>query len=266
VDADDHAYDWLSLNADTWQATVKGEPKSIKIQDAMYQTWSDLFDRKTFTPSVSAYLKAWHSKFDFFGDQPFFQVTESEYDHFVSEKKRVATGTGTVALKQIDRRVSESAHSPAIFAPKAGTAKNELKLPELIRWVISYQNYTGVTDKSKVVTADKYSASPGWLYKLNPVFAQGDDLFETLMLNLVLVHPDDVKHTRRYAHNNRNGNGIQTLTISNIVNNSSNQRTWQSYTRPGHVCCIFSGMTIFSRQSLVQACRLLITTMPLSNR
>lgn len=199
VDAEDHAYDWLTLNSETWQATVKGEPKSIRIQDAMYQTWSDLFDRKTFTPSVRAYLKAWHSKFDFFGDQPFFQVTESEYDHFVSEKKRVATGTGTVALKQIDRRVSESANSPAIFAPKAGTAKNELTLPELIRWVISYQNYTGVTDKSKVVTADKYSSSPGWLYKLNPVFAQGDDLFETLMLNLVLVHPGDVKHTRGYA-------------------------------------------------------------------
>lgn len=199
IDAADRPYTWLDFDDTTWQVRGEVKAKRAEIVDDLYRTWQTLFEQKTLTPAVSQYLQAWRAQFDFLGEHPFAQVTQSEYDSFVSEKKQVATGTGTVALKQIDRRVSESANSPAIFAPKAGIAKDELSMDELVRWVIAYQNFTGVTDKSKVVTPDKYSASPGWLYKLDPVFAQGDDLFETLMLNLILVHPDDERHVRGYV-------------------------------------------------------------------
>lgn len=195
VDAEDKAYEWLSLNPKTWQlddAVDDDDSESIVID--LEQTWQTLFENKKFTPAVLNYLHVWHTRFDFFGERPFLQVTQDEYDHFVLEKKRVATGTGTVAVKQIDRRVSESANSPAIFAPKAGNSKTHLTIDELIRWLIAYQNYTGVTDKTKVVMDDKYSTSPGWLYKLNPVFANGRNLFETLMLNLALINPNDPEY------------------------------------------------------------------------
>src|SRR5699024_8999282 len=61
-------------------------------------------------------------------------------------------------------------------------------LDELIRWVITYQNFTGVTDKTKVVTEEKFSNPAGWVYRLNPVFVKGQTRFETLLLNLVLVN------------------------------------------------------------------------------
>ncbi|WP_279403659.1 type I-E CRISPR-associated protein Cse1/CasA [Secundilactobacillus kimchicus] len=59
--------------------------------------------------------------------------------------------------------MSESANSPAIFAPKAGSFKNRLTLAEITRWLITYQNYTGVTDKTKIDTAEKFSTPSGWL-------------------------------------------------------------------------------------------------------
>ena len=85
--------------------------------------------------------------FDFFGQKPFYQVTTEDYDALVPKNKSVAAGKGQVLVKQLNRRVSESAHSPAIFAPKSGEVKNEMSLDELVRWLITYQNFTGVTDK-----------------------------------------------------------------------------------------------------------------------
>ena len=51
-----------------------------------------------------------------------------------------------------------------------------------MRWILTYQSFTGVTDKTKLINKP---VSSGWLYGLNPVFAQGENLFQTLMLNLV---------------------------------------------------------------------------------
>ena len=62
-----------------------------------------------------------------------------------------------------------------------------MNLSQLIRWIITYQSFTGVTDKTKITSKEKFSVSSGWLYGLNPVFAQGENLFQTLMLNLVFL-------------------------------------------------------------------------------
>lgn len=126
----------------------------------------------------------------FFGGTPFYQVTADEYDQLVPAKKKIATGTGTVSVKQINRQVSESGNTPAIFSPKVAEFKDQITIPELVRWLISYQNFTGVTDKTKIEMEEKFSNPAGWLYRLNPVFAKGQTLFDTLMLNLVLVQTD----------------------------------------------------------------------------
>lgn len=50
-----------------------------------------------------------------------------------------------------------------------------------------YQNIAGVTDKNKVASA----TSAGWYYKLNPILVEQNNLFKTLMLNLVLDTYED---------------------------------------------------------------------------
>lgn len=197
-DAKGEPYEWLEINSETLQVATPVDTFSYQSDDLL-DTWEKLSERGEFTDIVSKYLTEYQNKFDFFGESPFYQVTATEYDQLVPAKKRIATGTGTVAIKQINRQVSESGNTPAIFSPKAAEFKNQVSIPELVRWIISYQNYTGVTDKTKIETDEKFSNSAGWLYRLNPVFAKGKSLFETLLLNLVLINDngDEEYHTQK---------------------------------------------------------------------
>lgn len=188
-DASGDPYDWLDLDEDLPQdSEVDEDGYEDDGQDDLLGTWQQLHQAGQLSTIVTQYLTRYKDCFDFFGRRPFYQVTTTDYDRLVPEKKRVEEGKGQVSVKQMNRRVSESGNTPALFAPKAGEAKNTVALDELIRWVITYQNFTGVTDKTKVVTEEKFSNPAGWVYRLNPVFVKGQTLFETLLLNLVLVN------------------------------------------------------------------------------
>lgn len=196
-DADGKLYSWLTTNDKAEVSIDADEFDEDDSEDDLFKTWQKLNQAGKFSSVVARYLETHADDFDFFGPRPFYQVTTEDYDALVPEVKRVAGGKGQVGIKQINRRISESGHTPAIFAPKAGEAKNDLSLDELVRWLITYQNFTGVTDKSKVVTAEKFSNSTGWIYRINPVFAKGKTLFETLLLNLILVNEwqDETEYT-----------------------------------------------------------------------
>ncbi|WP_125573785.1 type I-E CRISPR-associated protein Cse1/CasA [Levilactobacillus huananensis] len=196
-DAEGKLYDWLQTNEKAEVSIDMDEFDEDDSEDDLFKTWQNLSQAGQFSPVVTRYLKAHSDDFDFFGPRPFYQVTAEDYDALVPEAKRVAGGKGQVAIKQLNRQVSESGNTPAIFAPRAGETKNDLPLDELVRWIISYQNFTGVTDKSKVVTDEKFSNSAGWIYRINPVFAKGKTLFETLLLNLILVNDwqDEIAYT-----------------------------------------------------------------------
>ncbi|MDF7682375.1 type I-E CRISPR-associated protein Cse1/CasA [Lactobacillus sp. ESL0679] len=194
-DADGKPYEWLEKGTEQFlsDATIiKFYPKN-RIKQTVVKTWQSLYQKGHFTEIVTKYLEHYADKFAFFGEHPFYQVTKAEYDELVPANKAVAKGTGTVSVKQINRRISESNNTPALFAPKAGEGKNQIAVDELARWLITYQSFTGVTDKTKIKADEKFSVSPGWLYKLNPVFAQGKPLFETLMLNLVLFSQEPAR-------------------------------------------------------------------------
>ncbi|RMC51983.1 type I-E CRISPR-associated protein Cse1/CasA [Lactobacillus sp. ESL0225] len=194
-DAAGQLYDWLIEGTDQFGSDAKFDEDYDEedIEEDTLTTWHELYQKGQFSDLVIEYLKYYSDRFDFFGKHPFYQATKEEYDSLVPANKSVAKGKGTVAIKQINRRVSESNNSPALFSPKAGEYKNEMPIDELVRWVITYQNYTGVTDKTKITASEKFSVSPGWLYKLNPVLISGKSIFETLMLNLVLYNQGEQK-------------------------------------------------------------------------
>lgn len=196
VDQAGQKYDWVTLDDKMHLQSYKN-PKELKMKKALLKTWSTLYDKGSFSEAVFEYLDKNREVFDFFGDRPFYQVTAEQYDSFVPDNKKIARGSGTVDLMQINRLISQSGNSVAIFAPKSANRKNKLTLDELVRWVITYQNFTGVTDKTKVKAKEKMSNSRGWLYTLNPVYAQGKNLFETLMLNLLLFNPNKPTYTQQ---------------------------------------------------------------------
>lgn len=194
-DADGNPYEWLDVDKDT----MINSPNDMANIDDLIDTWDQLYENGKFSQIVLDYLELYADKFDLLSEEyPFYQVTKEQYDSLVPISKAVAKGKGTVAVKQMNRTISESNNSRAIFSPTTGQGKNRISLDELARWLITYQNFTGVTDKTKVNAKDKFSISKGWLYSINPVIAEGQNLFETLMLNLVLgdVNLEDTYHNQ----------------------------------------------------------------------
>lgn len=202
-DANGDAYDWIQLDEGNWTATLdEDQADLVYINDKLLETWNSLYQEGAFTKTVIDYLHKQEDKFNLFGNHPFYQLTSQEFDSLVPAEKGIATGIGTVAIKQINRLISESNNSPSIFSPKTRSSKNIVPLDELTRWLITYQNYTGETDKTKIKlkTSDKKSEaliSYGWLYSINPVFAKGSNLFESLMQNLVLHVKKEEEITQR---------------------------------------------------------------------
>lgn len=178
IDSNDEIYEDLDNNFQV------DEDDRDSYSEDLLDTWGDLYQKGSFTQGVTKYLEKYYDRFDFFGEHPFYQVSKEEYNSLVPDNKKVEKGKGTVAVKQLNRTISESANSPDIFTPKYGDYKNIVKIDELVRWIITYQNFTGVTDKTKVNTQNKFSISRGWLYGLNPVYIKGKDLFQTLIFNL----------------------------------------------------------------------------------
>ena len=201
--ANGEPYEWLTIQTDTMIA-MPDVDQGIYAEDSaveLLKTWDDLYKAQRFSDIVQKYLTTYQSRFDLFGGQPFYQATAAEYDAAVPKGKKVSVDDpkGTVGIKQINRQISESGNSVALFSPRSGFAKDTLTLAELSRWLVTYQNFTGVTDKTKITTSKEFSASLGWLYNLNPVFVRGGNLFETLMLNLILRQPGSAEAETYHA-------------------------------------------------------------------
>lgn len=152
-------------------------------EDALYQTWIDIWNAKEFPKVVYEYLEKWRERFFLYDDKyPFFQVTKE-----VIEKD--AAGGGEFYGKNINRLVSESNNKQAYFSPKDESYKEYIVDDELARWLITLQGYIGTSDKKKVGSAKTYSK--GWLYDLGGVYLQGNNVFETLMLNFVIAYNEN---------------------------------------------------------------------------
>lgn len=163
-----------------------GELEEIDLEDyedALYQTWIDIWNAKEFPKVVYEYLEKWRERFFLYDDKyPFFQVTKE-----VIEKD--AAGGGEFYGKNINRLVSESNNKQAYFSPKDESYKEYIADDELARWLITLQGYIGTSDKKKVGTAKTYSK--GWLYDLGGVYLQGNNVFETLMLNFAIARNEN---------------------------------------------------------------------------
>lgn len=188
--ADNEPYDWLTLDDTTLKVdSIDEDIEPDEINEDLLTTWHKLYQNGHFSKIVEDYLSLYSRHFDLFDeDVPFYQVTKSQYDSFVPEEKSIEHGKGTVAIKQLDRTISESNNTPDIFSPRTNQTKNKISLDALVRWLITYQNYSAVTDKTKVISKENFTNSKGWLYELNPVYVIGNSLFETLMLNMILVN------------------------------------------------------------------------------
>ena len=147
--------------------------------------WHEVWNSKKFPDAVFKYLEQWHDHFYLFDDKyPFFQVLKQDVD----SKNLGGKSPSEISGKNINRLISESNNKIAVFSPKDNVDNNKSSLtePQLARWIITLQSYAGLADKTMFGT-EKYKASKGWLFDLGGIEIIGANLFETLMLNCVLV-------------------------------------------------------------------------------
>ncbi|MFM9413561.1 type I-E CRISPR-associated protein Cse1/CasA [Peptococcus simiae] len=188
VDAQGNPYEGLQLD-DRYLPTNQGpvdDPEAYA--EALLDTWFDLWDQGSFPEVLADYLNAWHDRFYLFDEEyPFFQVSQD----VVAADKLSKSAPSLVSGKNINRLISESGNKIALFSPKYVRDKNKeiLTSPEVIRWLLTFQGYSGLSDKV-IFGKDKYKASKGWLFDLGGTTLAGDNLFQTLMLNFVALHPD----------------------------------------------------------------------------
>ena len=183
-DSNGDPYEFFEVDKKSFLQIGELEENDLEdYEDALYQTWIDIWNAKEFPKVVYEYLEKWRERFFLYDDKyPFFQVTKE-----VIEKD--AAGGGEFYGKNINRLVSESNNKQAYFSPKDESYKEYIVDDELARWLITLQGYIGTSDKKKVGSAKTYSK--GWLYDLGGVYLQGNNLFETLMLNFVVGHNEN---------------------------------------------------------------------------
>ncbi len=157
---------------------------------ALYRTWEMLWHSGQFPQIVIEYLQKWHDRFYLLDDKyPFFQVVAA--DIAPENIKNIRSNNPTTVLgRTINRLVSESGNKIALFSPKTDNNKSILSPSECARWLLTFQGYTGVFDKAKFRNHNYNNISKGWLFDIGGLFLEGNNLFETLMLNLVLLHPE----------------------------------------------------------------------------
>ncbi|MHC3403362.1 type I-E CRISPR-associated protein Cse1/CasA [Aerococcus sp. Group 2] len=185
MDASGQPYDQVDLTDRYQQMKDVDEFDEDDYVECLEETWQSIWEEGEFTEAVNNYLTAWHDRFYLFDDQyPFFQVTQADIGE---DKISMSNGT-SINAKNINRTISESNNKIALFSPKSGKNKDFLEANEIARWLLTFQGYTGLSDKV-IFGKEKYKVSKGWLFDIGGLYLGGGNLFETLWLNTILVHP-----------------------------------------------------------------------------
>ena len=165
---------------------LDGEPSPLEEKDDALDRWQELWDGKQFPMEpLQTYLDSVKERFWLFDEEyPFYQFPEA---------KELSKGEVKCKASKLNGSINESNNKARLFMGRHGEEKESLSYAEAARWLVHTVAYddstvkpTAAFNQRKANTKDK-TESPGcgWMGKLGLVYAEGDNLFETLMLNLV---------------------------------------------------------------------------------
>lgn len=156
-----------------------GNPAPIDDEDEAFERWKSLWDSKQFPEKpIRSYLETQREKFWLFHpERPFYQVPEA----------KIGTKYGAAKL---NGELSESNNKLRLFNACYGKERRLLTYQSAARWILyvnAYDDNSG-KPKGKGPNGEKLPAvGAGWLGKLGLITAEGRNLFETLMLNFVML-------------------------------------------------------------------------------
>lgn len=176
-----------------------GEEESIDSKKDALKRWKALWDKGNFSEkAVCEYFEKWHERFWLFHpDRPFGQVAG------------LKSGTDYTSAK-LNGEISESSNKIRLFASYSGEEKQSLTYSQTARWILYLNGYDDTSSKASKEEKERakkegrevLSTGAGWLGKLGLIFIKGNNLFETLMLNLVMINSGEVQSEQKPAWEN----------------------------------------------------------------
>lgn len=155
-------------------APLYDDGSTTATPDHVFRRWQAIWEGGAFPhPILRQYLEHYEDRFWLFHpERPFYQVPGLD------------RATEYTAAK-LNGELAESGNKIRLFASRSGETKGWLTYSEAARWLLYVNGYDDTSAKPK--TKNLPSPGAGWLGKLGLVSAMGNNLFETLMLNLTLL-------------------------------------------------------------------------------
>lgn len=137
--------------------------------------WGCLWEEGRFDiEKLNAYFKRWHRRFDLFDEKkPFFQVAGLD----------LAKGGSSARL------LFHQDNNPTLFTHLATSNPPELSPAAAARWLLGFMSFD--VGGTKTAEQGQKSAKAAMLNRGAVVQARGDNLFQTLMLNLCRYAPQE---------------------------------------------------------------------------
>lgn len=151
--------------------------EQFRTQEDAVDFWVQRWEKGLHTGNILQYLEKWKDRFYLFDSRyPFYQVPN------------LTKGTRYDVPKLIGT-ISESGNKVRQFSERDGEGKYFISDAEAARWLIHLNAYDDTSAKPTKTDDGSKRLSPGagWLGKIGPVYAEGENLEETLLLNLVLA-------------------------------------------------------------------------------
>jgi CRISPR system Cascade subunit CasA len=157
-----------------------GKPSPLNNVGQALERWQQLWNLGKFPcKAVEKYLKYYEERFYLFHpERPFYQVPA------------LTKGTEYSAAKLMGD-LSESGNKGRLFSIRTGKGKECVGKAEAARWLLYLNAFDDTSSKPSKRGEGMYPVGAGWLGKLGLVFAVGFNMFETLLLNFVLLDENE---------------------------------------------------------------------------
>ncbi len=160
---------------------ITGEAETIEDADSALERWTELWQNGRFPedPLLEYFRKQEENFWLFHPTKPFWQIPS-------------ATRGTEYAASKMNGSLSESSNKIRLFSERTGIEKTCLTFSEAARWLLYVNAFDDTsakpTSEGKAARDGKLpSPGAGWLGKIGYVYVSGSTLFETIMLNLVLL-------------------------------------------------------------------------------
>lgn len=157
-----------------------GKDRTIENVSQALERWENLWKLKKFPMEpVKARLTQYEDRFYLFHpSRPFYQVAGL---HEAKGKYNTIAQIISDVPSRAERR---------FLSTKSGDAAETLSFSEAARWLVSMQAWDYAGKKASVVNGSKDGGGTGWLGKIGVIYPASHTLFETLMLNFVMIQSD----------------------------------------------------------------------------